>query len=113
MESFLKSLSQGGVGVYVAGKFCGCEVPFLGQGQLGKKLGDVVADQVATEQFAMFRIGDQLDEACRLSIPWALPLAVSGNLATRTSWPSSRACCSVRPKEATCGWLKVVRGIIR
>ena len=44
--------------------------------------------------------------------PCALPFAVNGNFATFTSKPSSRACASVKPKLATCGWQNVARGII-
>lgn len=76
VERFLECFAEGGVGVDVAGQFGGGQVPLLREGELGKKLRDVRADHVSTEELAARGIGHELYEAARFAE--AVGLAVGG-----------------------------------
>ena len=67
-------LPQRGMGVDVAGHLVDRQVPLLGEGQFGQQFGDVRADQVRTEELAVLRVAQQLDEAA--GIPDAGGLSV-------------------------------------
>jgi hypothetical protein len=66
VRHLLQCLRQGGVGVDVAGDLGGCQVPLLGEGQLGQQLGDIGSDHVCAEDFTLLRVGDQLHESGRV-----------------------------------------------
>src|SRR6478735_1401976 len=76
VETLLQRLRQRWVGVDVAGELVYPEVPLLGERELGQKFGHVVSDEVSAEQFAVLRVGDDLDEATRFAE--AVRLAVRG-----------------------------------
>ena len=59
----MQRLGHRRVGVHIAGELVGCQVPLLGQRQFGQQLGDVVADEVSSDQLAVLCVRDELDEA--------------------------------------------------
>lgn len=85
VHGLLDGLAQGRVSMHIAGDLVDGEVPLLGEGEFGEEFGDVGADKVATDEFAVLGVADELDEAVVSPRPWDLPFAVNGNLVTLTS----------------------------
>ena len=95
LRRFHHSLVQGRMGVNGAGDLVGRDAQPFGERGFGQHLGDVGTDQMGADQPLL-----------------ALPDAVKGKRPTLTSMPRSRACCSVRPTEATSGEVKMHEGMV-
>ncbi len=63
MGRFHEHFAQRRVGMDVAGDLGRRDLHELGQAQLGQQFGDIRADQVGAQDFAVAGVGDDLDEA--------------------------------------------------
>lgn len=85
VHRFLHGLAQRRVGVHVAGDLVHREVPLLGQGQLGQQLGDLGPIRWPPMSSPYLASAISFTKPTGSARPWALPLAVNGNLDTLTS----------------------------
>src|SRR5690606_37097706 len=67
VDRLLDGLGQRRVRVHVARDLVDGEVPLLRERELGQELGRVGADEVAAEELAVRRVGDELDEPGRVA----------------------------------------------
>ena len=78
MSCFHNHLAEGRVGMHIAADFADGQFGALGKGQLRQQFGDIGADHLGTEQFAVFGVGDDFDEPGVISEAEGLAVGLEG-----------------------------------